>query len=305
MLDIEAQPLLTTVVGSYPTGGLPPRRAIQRAVEDQITAGIDLISDGQPRGDMISIFASRIPGFVQAEDGVWEVVDALDQPDAPVAVADYAFARTLATGRAELKGIVTGPITLAASVRVAATAPYTGPFDPALILRLAEIQAHEVVALVAAGARVVQVDEPVLSTALGDRISPELAHDALRDLAAIPRLPALHVCGDVRPIASELLILPFTVLDLENTRIPNVDALDPDELEFTSVRLGVGCLDTKTEEVETVDAVRERIRAALAHLEPERLWLAPDCGLRLLDPAVARAKLTHMVAAAHDLRAEL
>ncbi|HZU75902.1 MAG TPA: methionine synthase, partial [Dehalococcoidia bacterium] len=44
--------MVTTVVGSYPVDGLPPRRAIQRAVEDQIAAGIDLISDGQVRGDM-------------------------------------------------------------------------------------------------------------------------------------------------------------------------------------------------------------------------------------------------------------
>ena len=61
MREIEALPLLTTVVGSYPTGGLPPRRAIQRAVEEQITAGIELISDGQPRGDMVGVFAGRIP----------------------------------------------------------------------------------------------------------------------------------------------------------------------------------------------------------------------------------------------------
>lgn len=308
MLDIDFQPLLTTVVGSYPSGGLPPRRAIQRAVEDQIAAGLDLISDGQMRGDMIGAFAGRIPGFELADDGVWEVVAALDLPDSPITASDYAFARGLAGGRAELKGVVTGPITLARSCRVTPAAPYTSSNDPALILRLGEILAHEVAALVAASARVVQVDEPVLGSALGtgpDQISPELAYDALRDLAAIPRVPTLHVCGDIRSIASELLILPFSVLDFENTRVANLAALDPDQLEFATVNVGVGVIDTQSAEVETAETIGERIRAALTVLPADRLWLSPDCGLRLLDPDVARAKLANMVAAANDLRSRL
>lgn len=308
MLDIDYQPLLTTVIGSYPSGGLPPRRAIQRAVEDQIAAGLDLISDGQMRGDMIGAFVGRIPGFELAADGVWEVVAALDLPDTPITVSDYAFARGLAGGRAELKGVVTGPITLALSCRVTPAAPYASNDDPALILRLAEILAHEVAALVAADARVVQVDEPVLAAALGTadgKISPELAHDALRDLAAIPRMPALHVCGDIRAIASELLILPFSLLHIENTRVANLAAIDPDQLEFATVKLGVGVIDTQSDEVETVEAVREQIRAALDVLPADRLWVAPDCGLRLLDPAVAKAKLANMVAAARDVRGEI
>ncbi len=308
MLDIDYQPLLTTVTGSYPSGGLPPRRAIQRAVEDQIAAGLDLISDGQMRGDMIGAFAGRIPGFQLADDGVWEVVAALDLPDMPITSSDYAFARGLAGGRAELKGVVTGPITLALSCRVTSESPYASKDDPALILRLSEILAHEVAALVAAGARVVQVDEPVLSSALGTgagQISPELAHDALRDLAAIPRMPALHVCGDIRAIASELLILPFSVLDIENTHVANLAAIDPDQLEFATVKIGAGVIDTQSTEMESVGIVRQRIHAALGALPADRLWLSPDCGLRLLDPEVARAKLTNMVAAAEALRGEI
>src|SRR5689334_15747510 len=109
MRDLDSLPLVTTVVGSYPTDGLPPRRAAQRAIEDQLAAGLDLVSDGQPRGDIISLFASRIPGFRRGADGAWEVADALDQPEAPILAPDFAFARGLIAGRAELKAIVTGP----------------------------------------------------------------------------------------------------------------------------------------------------------------------------------------------------
>jgi 5-methyltetrahydropteroyltriglutamate--homocysteine methyltransferase len=302
---VANQPLLTTVVGSYPSAGLPPRRAIQRAVEEQIVAGVELISDGQMRGDMIGVFASRIPGFRLADDGVWEVADALDLPDGPIAAPDFAFARALAAGRAEVKGIVTGPITLALACRVAPSAPYAATNDPALVLRLAEILAREVAALVAAGASVVQIDEPSLGKALPAAISPELAYDALRDLAAIPFLPALHVCGDIRSLASELLALPFEALAIENVGTANLAAMDAEELEFASVRLGVGCIDSRTNDVESLETIRQRIQAAVERVEAQRLWVSPDCGFRLLAPEAAREKLTRMVAAVNDLRAEL
>lgn len=305
MPELEDLPLVTTVAGSYPVDGLPPRRAIQRAVEDQLVAGIDVISDGQARGDMISVFARAIPGLRQADDGVWEVESALDLPDAPILAADFALARELAAGRAEVKGIVTGPVTLALACRVTRESPYLGPEDPALILRLSEILEREVAALVASGAVVVQIDEPTLAVALETRVSSELAYDALRSLAAIPHLPMLHVCGDVRAIAMELLALPFAVLSFENTRVDNLDAFDPDALAYVGGRLCAGCVDTQTNTVESVATIRARIQAAIARVDATRLWLAPDCGQRLLSYAAARAKLINLGAAAQAARADL
>jgi 5-methyltetrahydropteroyltriglutamate--homocysteine methyltransferase len=305
MADWQELPLVTTVVGSYPTDGLPRRRAVQRAVEDQIAAGIDVIADGQVRGDMVTTFAEQLPGYRQADDGHWEVYAALDRPAMPIAAADYALARRIAAGRATVKGVVTGPITLALASQVAPDAPYFAPHDPNLILRLAELLAHEVAALVAAGADVVQVDEPALATALGRQVPPELAENALRDLAALPALPILHVCGDVRSIADELLALSFAALDLEGTRLDNLTAIDRDALEFAGARLCYGCVDTQSQEVEPVAIVRERVRVAMRAVGPERLWLSPDCGLRNLSQVAARGKLATMVAAVRDVRAEL
>ena len=305
MPDIETLPLLTTVVGSYPTGGLPPRRAIQRAVEDQLAAGVEVISDGQVRADMIGLFASRIPGFELAADGVWEVVDALDLPAEPITVADYRLARQLAAGRAEVKGIVTGPITLALSSRIASGAPYRSPDDPALILRVGEILAHEVAALCAAGAQVVQVDEPTLPAVLGKQVDGELAADALRDLAATPTISVLHACGDVRAVASELLLFTFGVIDIENTRIANLAAFDADQLDFSETWLSVGVVDTRDVTLESPAQLRARVRNAASAQSPERLWISPDCGLRNLPPDVAREKLARMVAAVQDIRAEM
>ncbi|HEX8995970.1 MAG TPA: uroporphyrinogen decarboxylase family protein [Ktedonobacterales bacterium] len=305
MPNIRRQPLLTTVVGSYPSGDLLPKAAIERAVEDQILAGVDVISDGQPRGDMIEIFASRIPGVKRRDDGAWEVVDTLDYPGSSPLTTDFALARSLAGRRAEVKGIVTGPITLALALHVAPEAPYNAPHDPALILRLAEIQGREMAALVAAGARVTQVDEPLLPQALEGRVPLELASDALREFAATSMLPMLHVCGDVRNLTNDLLLLNFAVYSIENARIPNVAAFDTEELDFSGSRISAGCIDTTSAEIETVDTIRERIRATLRSVPPERLWVSPDCGLRPLPRDAALEKLKRMVAATQELRAEL
>jgi 5-methyltetrahydropteroyltriglutamate--homocysteine methyltransferase len=305
MPNIRRQPLLTTVVGSYPTDGLPTRRAIERAVEDQLLAGVDVISDGQPRGDMIAVFASRIPGIERRDDGAWEVVDTLDHPGSSIVAPDFALARELAARRAEVKGIITGPITLALALRVAPEAPYNAPHDPALILRLAEILGREVAALVASGARVTQVDEPLLPQALEGRVPLELASDALREFAATSTLPMLHTCGDVRALANDLLLLNFAIYDIENTRIANAAAFDDDQLDFSGSKVSAGCVDTASAEVETTDVIRERIRATMAAIPPERLWVSPDCGLRPLPREAALEKLKRMVAATQELRAEL
>lgn len=298
-------PLVTTVAGSYPTSGLPPRRAIQRAVEDQIAAGIDVTSDGQSRADMIATFAQHIPGFALAPDGVWEITDALDLPAGPITVPDYVFAREVAQGRAEVKGIVTGPITLALSARIARSAPYTGTDDPALLTRLAEILEREVAALVASGARIVQVDEPLLPRALAGHLPPESANDALRSLAAVPAVPMLHVCGDIRAHATELTLLSFAVLSIENSATPNLPAFDPEEVEMAEVRLAVGCVDTSMAEVEDEEVVRQRVATAADVIGLERVWIAPDCGLRLLPADVAREKLQTLVRATQSVRAAI
>jgi 5-methyltetrahydropteroyltriglutamate--homocysteine methyltransferase len=304
MAHWSTQPLLTTVVGSYPTGSLPPRRGLHQAVEDQIAAGVELISDGQVRDDMVSLFASRIPGFERVDDATWVVRDALDPPDLPVAAADFALAQRLAAGRAMVKGIVTGPITLALASQIGPEAPYLSPQDPALILHLAQIQAREVAALVAAGAEVVQVDEPALAWAHGRAVSPELVSQALADLAALPACPVLHVCGDVRAIVRDLLGLSFAVLDVEGTGVDNLAQIDLAELEYVEGRVSYGCVDTQREEVESARVVGARVRAAARAIGAERLWVAPDCGLRQLTRESARAKLRAMVEAVQDIRAE-
>src|SRR5258708_18660192 len=80
----------------------------------------------------------------------------------------------------------------------------------------------------------------------------------------------------------------------------------PAVLEVCRDRLVMfGCIDPGDTPAPSVDAVKQRVRQALAHLDPQRLLLAPDCGLMTISRSLAREKLQVMVAAAAQLRREL
>jgi 5-methyltetrahydropteroyltriglutamate--homocysteine methyltransferase len=305
MAHWSAIPLLTTAVGSYPPGDLPPKQAVQRAVEDQIAAGIDLISDGQVRADLISLFAGGIPGFRQAPDGIWELVAAPDLPGEPLAAADYLLARLLAKGRATVKGVITGPVTLALSTRLVPGTPYNGQSDPQLILRLAGILAREAAALVAAGAEIVQIDEPLLPSAIQNGVEIDLAEQALRNVTAIIPSSLLHICADVRPIAYELLAMPIAALSIAGSQIDTLSAFEADDLESAGIRLVYGCVDTQAPAPEARQVIQARIERAVERLGAELLWLSPDCGLRQHSRADAQEILGELADAAQAVRARL
>jgi 5-methyltetrahydropteroyltriglutamate--homocysteine methyltransferase len=305
MAHWSAIPLLTTAVGSYPPGDLPPKRAVQRAVEDQIAAGIDLISDGQVRDDIISLFAAGIPGFRQAQDDVWELFTAPDLPSEPLVAGDYLLARLLAKDRATVKGVISGPVTLALSTRTLPSAPYSGQSDPQLILRLAGILAREAAALVAAGAEIVQIDEPMLPEAIAKGLEFDLVEQALREVTAIVPFPMLHICADVRPIAYELLAMPIAALNVAGSQVDVLSAFEADDLESADIRLVYGCVDTQAKTPETRQVIQARVERAVERLGPERLWLSPDCGLRLRSREDAQEMLGELADAAQAVRAHL
>ncbi len=305
MAHWSAIPLLTAAVGSYPPGDLPPKRAIQRAVEDQIAAGIDLISDGQVRGDMISLFAVGIPGFRRGLDDTWELEAPPDLPSEPLVAGDYLLARLLAGERATVKGVITGPVTLALSTRLAPGTPYNGASDPRFILRLAEILAREAAGLVAAGAEIVQIDEPLLPGAVANGLEIELAEQALREVTAILPFSILHICADVRLIADWLLTMPISALSVAGTRFDTLGAFEADDLEYADMRLIYGCVDTEAPTTEGRQTIQERIQRAVERLGPERLWLSPDCGLRPRSRDDAQEILSELADAAQTVRARL
>jgi 5-methyltetrahydropteroyltriglutamate--homocysteine methyltransferase len=287
--------MITTVVGSYPTGVAikaedDVRKAIEIAVKDQERAGVDIISDGQVRADMIGIFAANMPGY-RKEGGRYKVAGRIEVPDRPATVADYQYARKIS--KAKVKGIVTGPTTMAKGSVVDKGSPYKSNADPELIFDIAYAQAAEVRALAAAGAEIVQIDEPFFSVG----VDLETGIQAVNIVAKAAETPAMHVCGDIRPVFKKLLETKVQILDHEFAKSKNIDAMDRGLIEAHGKTIGFGVLDTTSDVVESVDQVERTIRQGIAKIGKENLWIDPDCGMRMRKKDVAFQKLSNMVEA--------
>jgi 5-methyltetrahydropteroyltriglutamate--homocysteine methyltransferase len=291
--------LPTTVVGSYPviTGrgisGIfdPLRGAVKTAVSDQMAAGIDIISDGQVRGDMVKIFTSRLPGVRGAD-----VIGKVSSPEGPITLGDIRYAISRAP---RVKGIITGPTTLSFALHIS-TPVYRDRGE--LALDLAHALAQEAQALAAAGAAVIQIDEPILSTGIVD---PAGARDALDVLVRGMTVPVcLHVCGDLTPVISDLVRMPVGILDFEFAKSPgNLDLCS--EIDFGKMMIGFGCVDSSDPVAEPEETIRSRIETALSVFAPEQLLIDPDCGLRMLPRDTAYQKLVRMVEAVKKVRNDL
>jgi len=290
--------LATTVVGSYPVvkgSGLrsffdPLHTAVETAVADQIEAGIDIISDGQVRGDMIQIFASTLPG-VKGQ----EVIAKVQPASGPITVADTKYA----LGKApKVKGIITGP-TLAHGLHIS-TPIYRNREE--LSLDLAAALVPEVKALEAAGVTLVQIDEPIFSTGMADLATGK---EAIGLITASLRIPvSLHVCGNLGNVLDEILKFNVNVLDFEFSNNPaNLDLLSRRDLAGRMI--GYGCVDSSNDRVESVAEIKRRIEKGIEIFDPRIMLVDPDCGMRMRSREIAFAKLKNMATAAREARIAL
>lgn len=298
-MTISNKLLPTTVVGSYPAvkpkglrlfGGKSDE-ALETAVADQIEAGVDIISSGQVRGDMISSLTSLLPGIKGSA-----VKGTIGKPLKPLTLADtqYAMSKT-----PKVKGILTGPTTLAHALKIE-TPLYRDRGE--LILDLAQAIATEAQALDEAGVAILQVDEPILSTGAADL---NIAKQALDIIYSVVRSPTcLHVCGGLGGVIDEVLKVQVDIFDFEFACNPvNHEVLSVQDLKGRM--LGYGVVDSANPEVESFDMVHKRVLRAVDEFGAERLLIDPDCGLRMHTRDGAFRKLSTMVAATTAVRQEL
>jgi 5-methyltetrahydropteroyltriglutamate--homocysteine methyltransferase len=291
--------LATTVVGSYPVvkaGGLkslfdPLAGAVETAVTDQIGAGIDIISDGQVRGDMIGAFTSKLPGIREQE-----VIGKIQPAAAAITAADTKYARSKFP---KVKGIITGPTTLAHGLHIS-TPMYRSKEEVALDLAAALVT--EARALEATGITLLQIDEPILSTGIADL---GVAKQAVEQIASSVRVPTcMHVCGNLANVLDEILKFNVNVLDFEFSKNPqNLDILSRRDLD--GKMLGYGCVDSSSETVETVPEIKKRIENGVEYFDPKILLIDPDCGMRMRSRESAYWKLKNMCEAAKEVRIAL
>ena len=327
--------LVTTVVGSYPQPDwlidrqrlgdrLPPRvrarelwrvpeplleaaqdDATRLAVQDMERAGVDVITDGEMRRESYSNrFATALDGVDLDEPGVAldrtghenpvpRVVGPIRRRE-PVEVRDVQFLRSITDRR--IKITVPGPFTMTHQ----AQDDHYGD-ERNLALAYADAVNAELRDLKAAGADVVQIDEPYLQA----RPEParEYAVEAVdRALDGIEGDTVLHTCFGYAhivhdrpsgyPFLRELNECAASHLSLEAAQ-PD---LEPEVLrELPDKVIVLGVLDLGSAEAETPEVVAGRIRSALEVLPPERLVVAPDCGMKYLPRELAFRKLEAMV----------
>lgn len=291
--------LATTVVGSYPvvkTGGLksifdPLAGAVETAVADQIGAGIDIISDGQVRGDMISAFTSKLPGIREQD-----VVGKIQPASGGITAGDTKYALKKFP---KVKGIITGPTTLAHGLHIS-TPMYRNKEEVALDLAAALVV--EAKSLEATGVALLQIDEPILSTGVADLAVAKQAVEMIGSSVHIPI--CMHVCGNLGNVLDEILKFNVNVLDFEFSKNPgNLDILSRRDLE--GKMLGYGCVDSASEEVETVAEIKKRIQKGVEYFDPKILLIDPDCGMRMRSRESAYWKLKNMCDAAKEVRLAL
>lgn len=265
-------------MSSYPSGPDPFLSSLGDAVNAQVDAGIELVTDGQTRDDMIRLFARGLRGFRSRERIT--VVSRITYKGG-ITVEDQRYARSLLPKGVLLKGIITGPTTLIKAVDHSYYGdPYEATMDTARALALEVEELSHV-------CDVIQIDEPHLSV---DHV--EYACEAIATVTEGADVPiSLHVCGDVSDIASELVEYPVDILDHEFAENP--DLFDVYGDIDSEKRMAVGVVTTR-DELESEDTVFERISRAYDTFGPTCL-LDPDCGLRMLDRHTADGKMQLLV----------
>lgn len=334
----------TTLVGSYPqpewlidrkklAGRFPPRvraRELWRipepylaeaqddativAIKAQEDAGLDIVTDGEIRRESYSNrFATALEGVDIDNPGT-----ALDRSGHPnpvpriagrirrkhaVEVEDLKFLKRHTTRR--VKMTVPGPFTMS---QQAQNDFYRSEEEAAMDYAAAVNE--EIRDLFAAGADIVQIDEPYMQA------RPERARQyglkALnRALDGIDGTTAVHICFGYAAIIHErpsgYSFLPeLAGCSCRQVSIETAQSrLDCAVLEkLAGKAVMVGCLDLSDMNVETPETVAERVRRALPYVRKEDVILAPDCGLKYLPRDVARGKMRAMVEAAKILRRE-
>ena len=341
---MKAQPLRTTVIGSYPFPGWLEFAcghldqfgdadraemiddAVAIAIRDQVDAGLDVITDGeQTRLDFNLSFYGFLQGIelepasprrfgppAHDQRGKHKVSGKLSAPRGLGTVEDFKRLQHLAPAGRTLKASVPGPYTL--SGRLVPNAQY--PDRYALTEALLPLVRAELQALVEAGCKEITVDEPSMSC-YAHREDPKRFVDIFnRTVEPIVGKCHLstHLCfGNFKGRAVGLrryapmfpAFLSFSVNEIHVEMASREFA----ELELiakiASQRdVAVGIIDVKSYYIETVDDVAARVRACLKHAPADRLSFAPDCGLSQTARWAAKQKLHNMVAGVREVREE-
>jgi 5-methyltetrahydropteroyltriglutamate--homocysteine methyltransferase len=335
-------PVRTTVIGSYPFPGWLEfavknlhefgnadreeliEDAVIAAIHDQVTAGLDVITDGeQTRLDFNLSFYGFIKGIRENTDdlrkfgpaahdqrGKHSIMDVLTAPNGLGTVKEFKRLERLAPAGPSLKASVPGPYTL--SGRLLPNERYKDRYE--ITEALVPIVKKELEDLVAAGCREITVDEPSMSCYAYKEDTKRFVDIFNRTVSSITGKCRLstHLCfGNFkgRPVGYRSLkpMLPdFLELAVDEVHVEmaNREFSEVELLAVFSEKLdvAVGIIDVKNYYIETVEDVVGRIQRCLKYVPANKLAVAPDCGLSQTARWASRQKLANLVIGAKKVR---
>lgn len=349
-------PLLTTTIGAYPKPSYIPvpdwfrdesgpdtqhptqgyleaiarmgeeadeifAHGVKEAIEDQVSSGIDIPTDGEIRREnYIHYHCRHLEGIdfdVLTAKEVRGGNYTADLPSivGPVSARDHFLPRDwrLAqsfTGK-PVKITMPGPMTISDT-----TVDLHYDDNPKLAADLADALNSEILALAEAGCQWVQVDEPVMARKPEEALAYgiETLNRCFHGVpAGVKR--AIHICcgypdaldredyPKADPTSYQVLADAVEALDIDVVSVE--DAHRPNDLSllerFSKTTVILGVVAVAKSRVEPVEEIRERLKHALEHIDAERLIAGPDCGLGLLGRELSLEKLRNLSEAAHSL----
>jgi 5-methyltetrahydropteroyltriglutamate--homocysteine methyltransferase len=324
-LELNFPPLPVTSVGSFPkpdwltTARVDfnhdkldrtklvelEKKATDEWLDYQEKVGIDVLVDGEMyRGDMVAYFAELMPGF--SKGGLVRsygnryyykpiIIDEVNWLG-PLTVGWWRYAQ--AKTKKPVKGMLTGPYTI---MDWSFNEYY--PDRRSAALALAACIRKEVEALIDAGCKIIQIDEPAVS------VRPDELEVAIETMQAITEGQnayfVTHICyGAFEKIYPKMLEIPVDNFDLEMSN-SGLDMLELFRKYPFTKDISFGVVDVHSHIIEPVDIIKERIKKALEFIPQGQLWIDPDCGLKTRTIEESKAKLNNIMIAVKDMRQRL
>jgi len=272
-------------------------RMTELALGDQLEAGLEVVTDGQIRWyDAISHLAGKLQGiringllrFFDTNTYFRQpVVHGAIERTKPLVVGDFEFAKGKSSR--PVKPVLTGPVTLARhSIEENGKA---GGFER-LVESFTAALTSEVAALAAAGASLIQIDEPSLLKHPEDLRQAERSLKTFGAAKGTSQLMLAVYFGDPAPVYDKLQALPVDALSLDFTYSPSL--VDTVAAHGSAKPLALGLVDGRNTRLEDARTVAGQLEKIGRRLGSARTWLSPSCGVEYLPRDRAQLKLRHL-----------
>jgi len=278
-------------------GENPFTAAVKKAVQDQVRAGVDIVTDGQVR-QVTHLLASNVPGMRM--DDHPRIENTLGTPRNTTVELDFMTAARECGDATRVKAVLPGPFSFVDSCVLDAKAPYRSKHDVNLLFDIASVLRYEINALRENHASLIQITEPI-------EIVRDI--DVFLDLLSVlfkrVKTPVCHFEGNVSEAFPKLLeakiaVISFDVVDFAQN---NATVKFRELVEVHEKVACVGCVGSSKAQVESIEALLKRVDPFIDAFGQERLWISPSNTLANLPRLAAFDKLRQLEAAKRRIAA--